>query len=171
MRPRIELRSLGSLDLGAVTGWAFGRFAEVRPAVGRWELPRTDPDNIAGARVAVLENTLILWLDEYRPSVLITAEPFKPRNIGEAIAKFSLLGVVMAECWRRRIRCMVQPEQTVRKEMLGRGTGPTDQMKALSLAWAARQGIAVADDNEAEAAIMWRWARDELANQYLSRGG
>lgn len=171
MRPRIELRSLGALDLGGVTGWAFGKFSDARPAVGRWQLPRTDPLNVAGARVAALENTLITWLDRHQPSVVITAEPFKPRNIAEAISKFSLLGIVLSECWRRDIRCMVHPEQTVRKEMLGRGTGPTEQMKALSLAWADRQGIDVADDNEAEAAILWRWARDELTNQYLSRRG
>lgn len=169
MRQPIELRSLGSIDVAGVTGWAFGQVADVRPVVGHWKLPQTDGLDIVGARVGVLENTISAWLDEYRPSIIVTAEPFKPRNIGEAMSKFSLLGVVRSECWRRNIRCLVQPEQTVRKEMLGRGTGSTEVMKRLALAWAARQGIEVADDNEADAAVLWRWTRDELVNQQLQR--
>lgn len=161
----LVLRSLLTIDVGKVTAWAFGGFADVRPRCGRWKLPDHDPRTVLGARVAALENSLSVALDDWRPSLIVMAEPFKSRNSAEMMNKGALTGIVEAEAWRRDIDIRVQPEGTVRKEMLGRGSGPTELMKALAIAWCNRNGIAVADHNEADVCVLWRWARDDLVRQ------
>lgn len=164
-------RYLVALDVGRVTGFAHGPFGAIRPVCDSWELVhgRPDPANPVGQRIAVLENMLIPSFDAWMPSHVIMAERFASRNAGEAASSFGLDGAVLAECWRRGIAVLVQPEGTVRKEMLGRGTGTTEVMKGLVLAWCAREGIEVPDHNAGDAAVLWRWARDELVRQSPGR--
>lgn len=171
-RPRgLALRSLLSIDLGAVTGWAFGGFADVRPECGAWPLPKTDPLDLGAARIAAFENTLGPALDRWEPSIVVCAEPFRSRNMGEAEAMLGLMGILRTEAWRRDLHVLRQPETTVRKEMLGRGRLPTGDMKELVMRWCSAQGIEVSDHNSGDAAVLWRWARDELVRQREFRTG
>src|ERR1700740_2435164 len=167
--PRFLPRYLVTIDLGRDTGFAHGPFSAVSPQFGSWSLPIKDPLDPVGARIAALDNTLSRAFDEWEPSHLVVAEPVPARNMGEAIATFGMLGQVRAECWRRRIAVLVQPEGTVRKEMLGRGGGPTEVMKGLVLGWCKANGLDVPDHNAGDACVLWRWARDELAQQRLRR--
>jgi Holliday junction resolvasome RuvABC endonuclease subunit len=93
------------------------------------------------------------------------AEPFRSRNTGEAMSVGALYGIVRAECWRRNIVVKLQPEPTVRKEMLGKGRAPTDEMKALALAWCRANAIETRDHNIADACVLWEWTRRELLKQ------
>ncbi len=162
--------SLLVLDLATVTGWAHGPLSTMQPQCGRWELPARDPRDIIGARAAALDNTLAAALDVWTDvTVLGMAEPIPGRNQADVALMGALTGVVRAECWRRRIRVLVQPEGTVRKEMLGRGSGRSDVMKALALAWCERHGISVADHNAADACIFFCWCRGELTRQRTDR--
>lgn len=163
-----NLRALLSLDVSGITGWAFGGFADRIPATGIWPLPRRDDSDVVGARIAALENTLSAALDAWCPTVVVMAEAFPGRNMDEAMAKFAMLGIVRSECWRRKIRCLVQPEGTVRKEVLGRGGGSSETMKQLVMDWCHRQGIDVEDHNAGDAAVLWRWTRDELVRQRIA---
>lgn len=160
-------RYLVALDVGRITGFAHGPFSAVRAKCGSWPLPASDPVDPVGRRIAVLDNTLAAAFDLWRPSHVVLAERFPSRNLGEAAANFGLDGQVRAECWRRGIRLLVQPEGTVRKEMLGRGSGASEVMKALVMQWCGREGIEVPDHNAGDAAVLWRWARDELVRQRL----
>jgi hypothetical protein len=162
-------RYLVAIDLGRVTGWAHGPFSAVQPEFGSWPFPAKDPLDAVGARIAALDNTLSRHFDLWSPSHVVAAEPIPARNMGEAIASFGMLGQLRAECWRRQIEILVQPEGTVRKEMLGRGTAPTDAMKDLVLAWCKANGLDVPDHNAGDACVLWRWARDELARQRVGR--
>lgn len=164
-----ELTSLLALDLGRITGWAWAPLTETRPTCDVWLLPASDPLDVIGARVAVLENTLALALERWRPEWVVLAETFRGRNASLADSQAALMGAVRAECWRARVRLRVQPETTVRKEMLGRGAGRTEIMKPLALAWCARQGIETSDHNAADAAVLWRWTREELTRRLAVR--
>lgn len=167
--PRSLPRYLVSIDLGRTTGFAHGLFGAVCPAFGSWPFSAKDPLDPVGRRIANFDNTLARAFDEWAPSHVVAAEPVPARNMGEAIATFGMLGQLRAECWRRQIPLLVQPEGTVRKEILGRGTGPTDVMKDLVLAWCRAEGLEVPDHNAGDAVILWRWTRDELTRQRLGR--
>jgi hypothetical protein len=157
------------LDLASVTGWAYGALGADAPQCGRWELGATDRLDIVGARAACLDNTLAAALDLWTDvTVCGMAEPIPGRNQSDVAAMGAFVGIVRAECWRRRIRVLVQPESTVRKEMLGRGSGRSDVMKGLALQWCERHGISVPDHNAADAVVFWAWCRGELLRQ---RGG
>lgn len=162
---RTPAPNLLALDLAQRTGWAIGRFTDLRPETGVWVLPRDDGLDYVGARVMALENELIPALDRWAPGFVVMAEPFIARNIAECESSFGLAGIVRSECRRRMIRILRQPESTVRKEVLGRGTGPTEEMKERVRAWCFAQGIEIADHNAGDAAVFWRWARDELVRQ------
>lgn len=153
------------LDLGGITGWAKGRLRDRLPALGAWDL-RPDQGDPLGGRAAILDNTLAAALDLWGDvAVVAIAEAFRNRSQAAAASAGALAGIVRAECWRRGIRVLVQPEATVRKEMLGRGYGPTERMKALALAWCERVGLFAVDHNAADAAVFWAWVRSELAHQ------
>ena len=154
------------LDLATITGWALGPLSTLQPQCGRWELPERDPRDILGARTAALDNTLAAALDVWSDvSVLGMAEPIPGRNQSDVAMMGALTGVVRAECWRRGIRVLVQPESTVRKEMLGRGSGRSAVMKELALMWCESHGITVPDHNAADACVFFCWCRGELMRQ------
>jgi hypothetical protein len=69
--------------------------------------------------------------------------------------------VVQAECYRANIVCRVEAESRVRREMYGR-SGRSEEMKAAALRFCRKEGIDVPTHDAAEAAVFWRWTRDEL---------
>ena len=157
--------SLLAIDLGQITGWSIGSFIEVRPTTGVWPLPVA-----RGPRLVALENTLIRWMDRWTREghdirFVMHAAPFIGRNMHEVRQGIGALGILEAECERRGIRCMEQHESTVRKDVLGRGQGKSEAMKALVMRWCDIEGISVADHNAGDSAVLWRWARDELVRQ------
>jgi hypothetical protein len=161
--------SLLVLDLGSITGFARGHIDGL-PSLGTWDLAPGRGD-LVGGRAAVLDNTFAQALDVWGDVALVAlAEAFPGRNQHDVAAAGALHGVVRAECWRRSIRVLVQPEVTVRKEMLGRGVGPTPVMKRLALEWCARAGFDVADHNAADAGVFWCWVRAELVAQRVTVG-
>lgn len=165
-----EAPCLLSLDVARGTGVAWGRIVDLIPTTRLWPLPRKDELDAVGARIAALDNTLSRFLDDLdagglNPRWCVMAEPFMSRNMGETESNFGLYGIVRAELWRRKIRLLRQPENTVRREILGRGTAPTDEMKKLCLDWCGIHGIAAAEHNAADAAILWYWTRNELVRQ------
>ena len=161
--------NLVAFDVAQRTGWAAGRFNDQRPETGVWILPAKDGLDVVGARIMSLENELIPALDRWQPLYVVMAEPFPSRNMAETESGFGLQGLIRSECRRRSILILRQPESTVRKEILGRGHAPTDQMKRLVAQWCNHQGIAIADHNAGDAAVLWRWARDELVRQVRIR--
>lgn len=165
-RPFTKDSVLVALDLAVITGWAVGPIGRSMPtSIGSWPLPPTDPLSRIGAQCGVLENTIITAFDAWDPAAVVVAEPFVARNLAECRKKFGLLGILEVECWRRDIPLMEQPEPTVRKEILGRGMGPTELMKSLVHRWCAGNGINVRDHNEGDAAVFWTWTRGELLHR------
>lgn len=162
------MTGLLTLDLAQVTGWAYGPLSAEAPTCDRWALPERDPRDIIGARAAALDSTLAAALDAWGDVAIVgMAEPIPGRNQADVAAMGALVGIVRAECWRRGIRVLVQPEGTVRKEMLGRGSGRSEVMKALALGWCERHGVAVPDHNAADAVVFWMWCRGEIIRQRL----
>lgn len=168
--PDAPLR-LACLDIARRTGVAWGALSAVQPAVTHWPLPATDPVDALAARIAALENTLGAFLERERIGFVVIAQRFPGRSQAQLASAYGLDGAVRSECWRAGVRLRWQPEATVRKEMLGRGKGPTEVMKALAMRWCAVQGIEVRNDDEADAAVLWRWTRDEMVRQWGAMNG
>jgi Holliday junction resolvasome RuvABC endonuclease subunit len=170
--PNFAPPRLLALDVARRTGVAWGDLSAVKPAVTNWPLPLTDPVDALAKRIAALENTLKTFLEREAISFVVIAQRFPGRSQAQLASAYGLDGAVRSECWRAEVRLRWQPESTVRKEMLGRGKGPTAVMKALAMRWCAVQGIEVRNDDEADAAVLWRWTRDEMVRQWgnLSRG-
>lgn len=168
-----EAPCLLSIDAARRTGVAWGRITDAIPTTLVWPLDKKgakDELDPIGARISAMDNTLsrfldILEADGLKPRWCVMALPFASRNLDETESNFGLYGIVRAELWRRKVRLMRQPENTVRLETLGRGTAPTDEMKALVTVWCERQGIEIHDHNAGDAAVLWRWTRDELVRQ------
>lgn len=152
---------LVALDLGQSTAWAAGDHIDATIDHGLWRLPMTDAHDVLGARIATLENMLIPWLDERKPSAMVITAPVKARNFGEGEAMPAYRAIVRAECWRRNVKVWWDYEGTARKAMLGRGTGPTEMMKRLALAWCKSYGYDVKDHNVADCLVLWHWTRNE----------
>lgn len=151
-----------ALDIGRTTGGAWGPLSARFPDYAVWRLPTRDKLDVVGARIVHLRGNLATLFDTITPTYVVMAERFPARNMGEASSNLALDGVVRAECWRRKIKLMVQPEGTVRKEMLGKGAGSSEEMKQLAVAWCQKQGIALSEHDAADAAVMWWWTRQEL---------
>lgn len=159
-------RSLLALDIATTTGYAFGALDGVIPTCGIWPLPTRDPLSRVGARIAVLENTLGEFLEKRKPELVVIAERFIGRTASNEVVLLlcALDGAVYGECWRARIPLRVQPESQVRSEMLGKRPRGTD-WKALALGWCEGQGIDAIGHDAAEAALLWRWSRDEIVRR------
>jgi Holliday junction resolvasome RuvABC endonuclease subunit len=166
---------LAALDIARRTGVAWGSLTDLKPAVTNWPLPLTDPypetNDALAARIASLENTLEKFLKREAISLVVIAQRFPGRSQAQLASAYGLDGAVRSECWRAGVQLRWQPESTVRKEMLGRGRGSTALMKRLAMRWCAVQGIAVRCDDEADAAVLWRWTRDETVRQWMRTNG
>lgn len=163
-----------AIDIGKVTGWAAGQLTDPYPVeIGSVRLPTSSVRDLVAARLDVLDTWLSGSLLHLGTTIVVMAERFHVRNTGEAAVSFGLDGLVRMHCYRRRIPLLCQPEGTVRKEILGRGTGPSEEMKQLALAWCHNHGLRVTSDHEADACVLWRWACQELIRTTSSgqRGG
>lgn len=158
-----------TLDTARLTGWAFAPITAVVPICGVWELPREDPFDPLGARIAMLEDLLGEFLEAEGVDMVVICERFPPRTTLQMASGFGLDGAVRAECRRHRIPLKWQPENQIRREVYGRA-GRSEDMKAEAVAWCSLHGIVCPDHNAAEACVLWRWSRDELVRQRL-RGG
>ncbi len=150
-----------AIDVGQVCGVAYG---DVRglPACGIWQLPKRDKRDVLAARIAELRDRFTEMLTEQAIDLVAVAEPVRSRTAAEAAHKGGLIGVIREECWRRHIGFQAQPEPTVRKHMLGRGSGSTEVLKALALEWCGRNAILVPTHDAADAAVLFAWCRLHL---------
>lgn len=152
-----------AIDVGRIAGFAYGDVIDPRPAeIGHVRLPTSSVRDLLGARM----DAFLKWLGETalhpRPTMIVMAERFRSRTMGEAATNLALDGLVRLHAYRAGIPVLCQPEGTVRKEMLGRGSGSTEQMKRLALAWCERQNLTISNDHEADACVLWAWAAREL---------
>lgn len=153
-----------SIDVGSVCGYASGRLGD-EPTHGTLRLPTSSVHDLLGARLHRLEEWLGLYLPAHGINLIVMAERFHVRNTGEAAVSFGLDGIVRMMAYRQRIQVLVQPEGTVRKELLGRGSGASDVMKALALDWCRVRAFEVETHHEADAMVLWHWTERELARQ------
>jgi len=152
-----------AIDVGRDVGWATGSLGD--PAPGQWgtiRLPGTSVRDIVGARMDQLDEWLAESMHAWGTSVVVLAERFRARTMREASASLALDGLVRMHAYRRECRMLCQPENTVRKEMLGRGSGKSDEMKRLAINWCHNHSLEVGNDHEADACVMWVWANREL---------
>jgi Holliday junction resolvasome RuvABC endonuclease subunit len=152
-----------ALDIGRDVGWATGNLGDPRPT--RWDtvrLPGTSVNDIVAVRMHYLDRWLADSLLAWDITVIVIAERFRARTMREASASLALDGLVRMNALRHNARMLTQPENTVRKEILGRGSGKSDEMKQLAIGWCRRHDLVVANDHEADACVFWVWASREL---------
>lgn len=153
-----------AIDVGSVTGYAYGQLGE-DPSHGTMRLPTSSVRDLLGARLDRFEAQLTELFRTECISRVVMAERFHVRNTGEAAVSFGLDGIVRMVAYRHNAPVLVQPEGTVRKEMLGRGSGPSDMLKYLALQWCEANKWPVTTHHEADALVLWHWTERELARQ------
>lgn len=153
--------NLLSLDIARVTGVAWGALTDKIPRTAVWDLPVFHRDDALGYRIMSLENTLADFIAWAGIDTVVIAERFPPRTAKQQASGFGLDGAVRAECVRRGVRLMWQPENQVRKEMFGR-SGTSEEMKTAAVRWCARHSIKAERHDSAEAAVLWCWTRNQL---------
>lgn len=152
-----------AFDVGRTFAWAYGDLVDPLPNhIASHRLASSSVRDLLGARMDVFDR----WLDSHLfgcgATHVVMAERFRSRTTAEAASNYALDGLVRMHCYRRHIPLLCQPEGTVRKEILGRGSGPSDELKRLAAYWCADQGLAVTNDHEADACVLWAWAAREL---------
>ena len=161
-----------AIDVGRVAGWACGSLTDIAPVeVGTYRLPTSSVRDLLGSRLDAFDRWLDPLFARLGPTLVVMAERFMGRNTGEAAVSFALDGLVRMRAYRRGTQILCQPEGTVRKEILGRGSGPSELMKQLAMDWCRAHGIDAMTDHEADSAVLWYWARNELVRQSTTCSG
>jgi crossover junction endodeoxyribonuclease RuvC len=154
-----------ALDLSTRTGWAYGLPGAV-PVTGVWMLPSYAID--PGRCLAALGNEFAdaIWL--HQPTQVWVEAPLSlsgQTHANTAMQQFQLDGVVLETCYRWERPVRRAHAGTVRKAVLGRGNNVS---KDDVVAWAVARGIAVADHNAADAAMLWAHACLHLAERSVA---
>lgn len=151
-----------ALDLATFTGWAIGPL-DRRPRHGAWQLRGKTP----GERYGALYNALADLITLERPAS-ITFEAAIPRSAGADGAKAGILlmGFVaiveLVAFDQGRIPTFTEGVPETRKKILGRGGGFGDAgPKPVVMAWCRAHGFDPADDNAADALVLWHRVQQE----------
>jgi hypothetical protein len=156
-----------ALDVGATVGYARGQLGD-EPVHRTFRLQTSSVRDLLGARLDRFEEWLTDAFRAFGITMVVMAERFHVRNTGEAAMSFGLDGIVRMVAYRHQARVLVQPEGTVRKEMLGRGSGPSDVMKQLAIDWCERHGYRVESHHEADSLVLWTWTERELFHRSVT---
>lgn len=158
-----------ALDLSLITGYAYGGMSANAPRVGRWFI--NGGLNGMGEAWVDLQNRIEDFVQVNRPSLIVYALPYAKV---QTTARLSLGLAAHAESSAYRMEVDVReiPEGTARKGVLGRGFfaerdhqkkiikgSARNNAKAAARAWCEGKGWNVRDDNEADACVIFEFAR------------
>ena len=142
-----------ALDLATVTGWACGA-REERPAYGAIRL--------AGEGRFPRYAAVLDWLQDahqvHRFTRIVAEAPMAAGDFRGVDA--AVLGIGLAEhvgfwAWDNAVPFATVVVGTARKSVLGRGSFPRGMAKGIVLDWCRGQGFEPADDNAADAIVLW----------------
>jgi hypothetical protein len=148
----MDARAVLALDLATVTGWAIGPLGAA-PVYGSIQL--------GGPSRAARYAALLDWLDDaqrvHGPIGEIFVEAALIHGAGLDRARLALGLLAHLELWGfdNGARILDEMPATTRREMLGRGTFPKGEAKAAVMAWCRERGFSPADDNAADALVLW----------------
>ncbi len=148
-----------ALDLGGVVGWCYGHLRGARPTFGHWVCKLEG--ELEGERYLRLSNVLWETFDRLKPDRLIIERALRAGAMHNDFAMNQQIGmraIALAEA----ARCQLAiphffTTDLIRHEMLGRMRFKKGKAKEAVLAWVRREGYVVANDNEADAIILWRY--------------
>lgn len=164
-----------ALDLSLTTGWCYGAIKDAAPEFGRWWI--NGGIHRMGESFVDLQNSLERFLIAHRPSIVVYAMPYAKVQTTARLT-IGLAAHAESSCFREGVRVREVVESTARKHVLGRGSfgergedrrfikGSARQgAKDAALAWCRGRGWRVADDNEADACVVWEYARRFLLSR------
>lgn len=158
-----------ALDLSLTTGFAYGGLRENSPFFSRWRLN----GGIArmGEAWVDLQNKIEDFLALQRPEFVVYALPFAKQQTSARLG-LGLAAHTESSCFRMEVPCFEVQESTARKNILGRGSfternerreiikgSGRKNAKEAVMDWCINKGWAIRDDNEADACVMWEYAR------------
>ena len=154
-----------ALDLARVTGWCYGTALANMPVVGSWVMPLEGGE---GCRFASFENELIAAVETFQPSHIYAEAPLPLAAMNNRASAWQQLGMrafVRSVGYRYAIPVGEISADMVRMELLGmsRVVGNPAGIKTRAVLWCKRAGIAVSDHNQADAVLLWEWARRRKA--------
>ena len=142
-----------AFDAAMATGWAFG------PSPLAWGTERMPGDANNGARFLAFAAFLNRMADKFHADTLAIESPLPMKSIAQTRLAFGWLACAQAVAAKRGLRFVEAHNNTIKKAFTGRGgigkrkKGETNE-KPLNLAECERRGIAVTNDNEADAVAL-----------------
>lgn len=146
-------RGILTLDLGRRLGWGAGVPGD-RPRCGAVQLR----GEVHGEVYAALGNWLEDALAVHQPGTLVFEAPLVSgdhRGMSAARLAFGMVAIVEQFCWDHSLRCYEEHVGRTRKALLGRGNFPKGTAKIEVQRWLADRGHQVADNNAADALLLW----------------
>ena len=143
-----------TLDLSTKTGFAYGHIGDPKPTGGVWLLG-TSSNGLPRPWTALLDR-LGDTLRMFEPSLVVFEAPLPAmRQKQEKIARLLIGLAVLVEttCWRWDIECLEQDAGTARRDILGKARPEKKEI----VSWCQGKGWDVADDNHADALLLWQW--------------
>jgi Holliday junction resolvasome RuvABC endonuclease subunit len=149
-----------TFDLSRQTGWACGDIRGDRPVMGDIYLPFEGGE---GARLAALENEIILLLNAHEPEYIVMESPlsvFAMNNEASARQQLGLRAIALAVAYRESLPVTEVSADIARAAVIGLNrAGSSDAMKKAVMLWCRRQGLRPASHNSGDAAVVWFWYR------------
>lgn len=158
-----------ALDLSLRTGIAYGCLRDTSPHISLWRIN----GGIArmGEAWVDMQNRLEDFVAVTRPSMVVYAVPFAKQQTSARLG-LGFSSHVESSCYRLDLPCYEVQEPTARKHILGRGSfterdanrqiikgSGRKGAKEASMEWCRNKGWEIRDDNEADACVMWEYAR------------
>ena len=151
-----------ALDISTKTGWVCGHHGRnTPPAGGVWELGRMK-DSSGHLQLGRLNSCMMQAMDElikkYQPSMVVFETPIMKAQTTDRMLKY-LAGAVETACYENgRIPVFEAAAPTARKAVLGFARQQGKDIKVAVMAWCKAQGLAYADNNHADALLLWTYA-------------
>lgn len=153
-----------TLDLAGTTGWCYGNLASGdMPNFGTIILPRPSTE---AARFVSLDNELTAAFETLEPSRVVIEAPLRlmaHTQLSVTQQQLGLRAIALAACYRASISVSEIGADLVRDQMMGRHRFSKGGTKREVVAFVRSCGLSIQDHNAADAAMIWMWARRQLA--------
>ena len=145
-----------TLDMARTCGWCVGA-PGARPVYGSQTLGGVTPFDVFNSLVAFLDDRWTM----FGPFRVVAESPLlhtAHRSEDTAKMLYGLWAHLGSWCADEGVKCDFVGYQEPRKNLLGRGNFPAGQAKIAVMTWCEAHGFSPADDNAADALLLWHHA-------------
>lgn len=146
-----------ALDVGTKTGWCIGNIHSTDQkysGVQNFALKRGESQ---GMRFLRFDRWLEKMVLDEKPDVVVFEQPFHLKGHANTVLN-GMIGILLVICSKHNVEHFPVEPPKLKKYATGKGNCSKDAMVAEAT---RRYNKPILDDNEADALLMWDWAREE----------